>query len=116
MSSYALKIAITAIVVVAVSEIAKRSTVWGALLASLPLTSILAFVWLYIDTRETAPVAALASNILWLVLPSLVLFIALPMMLRAGWNFWISLALACLLTAGVYLGMVRTLTRLGIVA
>ena len=111
---YVIKVAVTAAVVVAVTEISKRSPVWAALLASLPLTSLLAFVWLYLDTRESAPVAALSYSILWLVLPSLVLFVALPVMLRAGWNFWISLALSCVLTAAAYLAMVRVLDWFGI--
>jgi len=114
MAAYIIKLAITAAVVVAVSEIAKRSPVWAALLASLPLTSLLAFVWLYLDTREAESVATLSYSILWLVLPSLVLFIALPVLLRLGWNFWVSLALSCLLTAGAYLAMVRILARFGI--
>lgn len=109
-----MKVAVTAVVVVAVAEIAKRSPVWAALLASLPLTSILAFVWLYADTGESERVAELAQGILWLVLPSLVLFVALPLMLRAGWGFWTSLASSCAATAGAYLAMVWALGRIGI--
>ena len=116
MLQYAVKVALTAVVVVAVSEIGKRSPLWAALLASLPLTSLLAFVWLYLDTGEPERVAALASGILWLVLPSLVLFVALPLLLRAGWNFWASLALACAVTAAAYLALAWLLARAGIEA
>lgn len=63
----ALKLSLTAVVVVAISEIAKRSSLWAAVLASLPLTSLLAFVWLYIDTRSVERVASLSSGIFWLV-------------------------------------------------
>jgi hypothetical protein len=114
MWTYAIKLAVTAVVVVAVAEIAKRSPVWAALLASLPLTSILAFVWLYVDTGDGERVAQLSHGILWLVLPSLVLFIALPLMLRAGWGFWGSLASSCAVTAGAYLVMVWMLGRAGV--
>jgi hypothetical protein len=114
MWTYAIKIAVTAVVAVAVAEVAKRSPVWAALLASLPLTSILAFVWLYADTGDGERVAELAQGILWLVLPSLVLFVALPLMLRAGWSFWASLASSCAATAGAYLAMVWILGRMGI--
>lgn len=110
---YVIKVAVSAVVIVAVSEIAKRSSLWGALLASLPLTSLLAFVWLYLDTGESEPVAALAQSIFWLVLPSLVLFTALPLLLRAGWSFWVSLALASAATAAPYLAMVWVLRRIG---
>jgi len=114
MWTYAIKVAVTAVVVVAVAEIAKRSPIWAALLASLPLTSLLAFVWLYVDTAESERVAELSQNILWLVLPSLVLFVTLPLMLRAGWGFWTSLASSCAATAGAYLAMVWVLGRVGI--
>ena len=106
---YALKIGISALVLVAIAEIAKRSTFWAAALASLPLTSLLAFVWLYLDTGDTQRVAALSGGIFWLVLPSLLLFIVLPLLLRAGWGFWASLALSGAATALAYVGMVRLL-------
>ena len=80
---YVIKVVVTAVVVVAVAEIAKRSPLWAALLASLPLTSLLAFVWLYLETGETEPVATLSHSILWQVLPSLVLFVSLPLLLSA---------------------------------
>jgi hypothetical protein len=95
MFQYALKVALTAVVVVAVTELGKRSSFWGALLASLPLTSLLAFVWLYLDTGDRHAVASLARDIFWLVLPSLPLFLVLAALLRAGWAFWPSLAAGC---------------------
>jgi len=110
---YVIKVAVTAIVVVAVSEVAKRSPVWAALLASLPLTSLLAFVWLYLDTGEPEQVASLARNICWLIVPSFVLFVALPLLIRAGWGFWVSLAASCAATVAAYLVMVWVLHRLG---
>ena len=102
MTQYAIKVLITALVVVAVSETAKRSSLLGALIASLPLTSLLAFVWRYLDTRDTARVASLSTDILWLVLPSLVLFVMLPALLRQGWGFWSSLGVASACTALAY--------------
>lgn len=107
----AVKVVITAIVIVAVSEIAKRSSLWGAVLASLPLTSVLAFVWLYVETGNTETIASLAHNIFWLALASLPLFLVLPLLLRAGWSFWLSLGAACAITAGAYFALVRTLAR-----
>ena len=64
---YITKVCITAVIVVLVAEISKRSTLFGAILASLPLISILAFIWLYIDTKDTARIAVLSTQILWLV-------------------------------------------------
>ncbi len=114
MWQYALKIILSAVVLVAVSEIAKRSSFLGAALASLPLTSLLAFVWLYLDSGEVQRVSDLSQGIFWLVLPSLVLFIALPLLLRGGVGFWLSLAIACLATAVAYFGMVRLLGVFGV--
>lgn len=72
------KVLLSALVLVAVSEASKRSTLVGGLLASLPLTSILAFIWLYRDTRDPQAISALSMSIFGLVIPSLVLFLALP--------------------------------------
>ena len=114
MGQYALKIGLSALILVAVAEIAKRNTFWAAALASLPLTSVLAFVWLYLDTGDVQKVAALCSGIFWLVLPSLLLFVLLPILLRHGWGFWLSLAVSGAATALAYLGMVRLLAAFGI--
>lgn len=114
MWQYAIKVLLTAAVVVAVSEIAKRSTFWAAALASLPLTSLLAFVWLYLDTGDTQRIASLSHGIFWLVLPSLTLFLLLPLLLRAGLGFWSSLGAASAATAVAYLGMIWCLARIGI--
>jgi hypothetical protein len=114
MWQYAIKIAITAVVIVAVSEIGKRSSFWAAALASLPLTSLLAFVWLYIETGNIARVAALSQGIFWLVLPSLVMLLMLPLLLHAGWPFWPSLASSAAATAVAYVVMVGLLSRAGV--
>jgi hypothetical protein len=99
---YTIKIMLSALILVAVSEIAKRSSLLGALLASLPLTSLLAFVWIYIDTGDTQKVGALSSDIFWLVLPSLPLFLVLPWLLKMGWGFWLSLGVAAVVTVACY--------------
>jgi len=111
---YALKIIISAILIVAIAEVAKRSSMLGALLASLPVTSILAFIFLYVDSKEVAKVSALSMDIFWLVIPSLTLFIVLPLLLKKGMNFYLSLALACALTIVSYTVMVSILKRTGI--
>jgi hypothetical protein len=114
MWQYAAKVIVTALVVVAVSELGKRNSFWGAFLASLPLTSLLAFVWLHLEGGKAGQVADMASGIFWLVLPSLVLFLLLPAMLRAGFQFWLSLGVSCLATAVAYLAMVAVLGRVGV--
>ena len=114
MLQYAFKVLVSAIVVVAVAELGKRSSLWGALLASLPLTSLLAFIWLWRDTGNVAAIASLSHGIFWLVLASLPLFLILPALLRHGMAFWPALGLACLATVGVYFALVWVLGRLGV--
>lgn len=110
----ALKVLITAVTVVAISELSKRSTMLGGILASLPLTSLLAFIWLYGETGDSAKIAALATSIFWYVLPSLVLFLALPLLLANGVSFWPALAISSALTFFAYLAMTAVLARFGI--
>ncbi|HMN36982.1 MAG TPA: DUF3147 family protein [Hyphomicrobium sp.] len=114
MLQYAIKVAITAVTVVAISEIAKRSSTLGAVIASLPLTSLLAFLWLYGETGDADKVADLARGIFWYVLPSLVLFVAFPLLVAQGEGFWPSLVVSCVLTFAAYLAMTAILARFGI--
>jgi len=114
MLQYAIKVLITAVVVVAVSELGKRSSFWGAVLASLPLTSLLAFIWLYRGSGNVEAVASLSQGIFWLVLASLPLFLILPALLRNGLSFWPSLAASCAVTVVLYFVMVWVLGRFGV--
>lgn len=109
-----IKVLLTSVIVVAVSEAAKRSPLFGALIASIPLTSLLAMVWLYVDTGDTEKIARLSTGVFWLVLPSLVLFLTLPLFLRAGLGFYASLAAASALTVGAYFAMLYVLGLAGI--
>ncbi len=111
---YALKVIVSALLIVAISEIAKRSTGFAALVAALPLTSLLAFVWLYLEDSPPERIADLSSQIFWLVIPSLLLFLLLPLLLRHGLNFWLSLGLSVAATAGCYAAILPLLRRLGV--
>lgn len=96
----------TALVVAAVSELSRRFSLLAALLASLPLTSILAFIWMYHEQRDAAPIIRMSYDIFWLVLPSLAFFLMLPFFLKLGWPFVSALLSACLLMAVLYGGAV----------
>ncbi|MGY8699485.1 MAG: hypothetical protein ACKVHC_07275, partial [Candidatus Poseidoniales archaeon] len=76
--------------------------VLGAFLASLPLISIFAMIWLYNDTGDTEQIAIFSKDIFWLVIPSLALFLALPFLLQRGMDFWPALGLSALLTLLAY--------------
>lgn len=111
---YALKIAVSALVIVAVSELAKRHSGLAALLAALPLTSLLAFVWLHAEGASAASIGELSSQVFWLVLPSLVFFLVLPALLRFGANFWLGLLLSVAATLACYLAMLPVLRKAGV--
>jgi len=99
---YFLKVVLTATLVVVISEVAKRSSLFAAVLASIPLISVLAMIWLYIDTKDVGKVSALALNVFWLVLPSLALFVTLPALLKQGVNFYLSLGVSIGITVACY--------------
>jgi hypothetical protein len=106
-TQFLLKVLISAFIVAGASELARRYSLFGALIASLPLTSILTLIWLWRDGTPLAQIADFSNSILWLVLPSLLLFLAVPLMLRAGHGFWVSLGTGCAATVigygfGVY--------------
>jgi len=111
---YLLKIVITTIFIVLISEIAKRSTFVGAILASVPLISVLAMTWLYIDTKDVTKVSSLSISVFWLVIPSLALFLALPLLLKQGLNFYLSISISIGLTVGCYWIMVSALDHFGV--
>ena len=108
------KAALSGILVATVSETAKRSPALGALIASLPLVSVLGMIWLWRETGDAERIAAHAQATFWYVLPSLPMFLVLPALLRAGVHFYTALILSCILTAILYLIMVWTLKRFGI--
>lgn len=110
-----IKAALSGIIVAAVSEIARRYPGWGGLVASLPLTSLLAMLWLWRDSGgDSERVAALAGSTLWFILPSLPLFIALPWLLRSGVAFWAALAIVVAGTLGLYALTFWAAPRMGI--
>ena len=107
------KTIISAVIITAVSEISKRSSLFGAILASLPLVSFLGMIWLYIDTNSVEKVAELSYSVFWMVIPSLSLFIILPILLKR-YNFYLSLFVSTTIMVGFYFLMVRILKYFGI--
>ncbi len=81
----------------------------AAALASLPLTSILAFLWIYIERKDVTAVTSLSHSIFWLVLPSLVFFLLLPLLIKSGIQFYAALGLSCAGMAAFYAGFILLL-------
>ena len=109
-----IKAAISGAIVAAVSEIARRYPGWGGLVASLPLTSLLAMIWLWRDSRDPERVAELAGGIFWFILPSLPMFLVLPWMLRSGVGVWLTLGANVVGTLALYALWFWAAPRLGI--
>jgi hypothetical protein len=108
------KTVISALLIVAVSEAARRNPAAGALIAALPLVSVLGMIWLWAETRDVERLAAHSAATFWYVLPSLPLFLLLPALLRHGVGFPVALAAGLSLTLLFYLVMVWLLARWGI--
>ena len=108
------KAALSGLIIAAVSTIAKRSPGFGALVASLPLISVLGMLWLWHDTHDPARMEHHVGATFWYVLPSLPMFLLIPAMMRAGAGFYLSLAAGCILTISLYAGMVWVGPRLGL--
>jgi len=109
-----LKALLSGAIIAAVSEIAKRSPAFGALVASLPLVSVLAIIWLWRDTGDTARIANHAEATFWYVIPSLPMFLAFPYMLRHGVSFWLALGASCAFTVALYFLTVLIAAKFGI--
>jgi hypothetical protein len=108
------KAALSGVIIAAVSELAKRNPGLGALVASLPLVSVLGMIWLWHDRPDAENMAAHAGATFWYVLPSLPMFLAIPALLRAGVPFWIALGLGCALTVALYSLMIWAGPRFGL--
>jgi hypothetical protein len=109
-----IKAAISGVNVALVTEIARRYPGWGGLVASLPLTSLLAMIWLWRDTDDSLRVAELSSSTFWFILPSLPLFVVLPMLLKSGMAFWAAMAIVVAGTLALYALMFWAGPRLGL--
>ena len=109
-----IKALLSGLIVGVASETARRSPAAGALIASLPLVSVLGMIWLWRDTHDTARLADHIGATFWYILPSLPMFLVMPALLRAGIGFWPTLFAGCALTVALYLGTVIVLGRFGV--
>lgn len=109
-----LKAIISGLLIAASSEAAKRWPTVGGLIISLPLVSLLAFIWLWRDTGERVKVAELSSSTFWFILPSMPLFLIFPALLRSGFGFWVAFAISVAITLGLYLAFLWAAPRIGL--
>ena len=114
MSYFAIKTLLSALIIALISEIARRSPGFAALVASLPLVSILAMIWLWRDTQDVARLAEHSAATFWYVLPSLPMFLVIPALLKRGVGFWPALLAGCVLTMALYASMVWAGPKFGL--
>ena len=114
MFGLAAKALLSGILIVAIAELGKRLPTLGALVASLPLVSVLGMILLWHGRPDAENMARHAEGTFWYVLPSLPMFLVIPALLRAGTPFWLALLLGCVLTVVLYLGMTHFGPRIGI--
>lgn len=100
--------------IAAISEVGKRLPATAAIVASLPLVSVLGMIFLWHAKPDSENMAAHAQATFWYVLPSLPMFLLIPALLRGGMNFWLALGIGCALTVGLYLVMMHFGPRLGL--
>lgn len=105
---------LSGLIVALVATIARRSPAAGALVASLPLVSVLGMIWLWRDTHDPVGMAAHARATFWFVLPSLPMFLLVPALLNRGLPFWAALIAGCALTIALYFLMLWAAPRIGL--
>ena len=105
---------LSGMIVAAIALIARRNPAAGALVASLPLVSILGMLWLWRDTQDASLMANHVEATFWYVLPSLPMFLVMPALLRQGIHFWIALVVSCALTFVLYLATIGIAAKFGV--
>ena len=114
MTYYLLKLFLSAGVIVAVTEIAKRNNSAASIIHSLPLTSLLAFIWLYVETKDSALIGRHAFGTFWFVLPTLPMFIMMPWLIKKLGGFWPALGTGILLSFVLYILTMALLKKAGV--
>ena len=108
------KALVAGVMIVAIGEIGRRQPTVAALVASLPLVSVLGMILLWIGRPDAENMARHADATFWYVLPSLPMFLVMPVLLRHGVGFWLSLLAGCVLTMVLYLAMMAVAPRFGL--
>lgn len=108
------KAMLSGVLIAVASEVARRWPGFGALIASLPLISLLGMIWLWRDTADIERLADHTQATLWFIAPSVPMFVLMPWLWRAGVSFWAGLGIGCILTVMLYLLMIWGASRMGI--
>ena len=114
MSYYLIKLLVSAGIIVVVTEVAKVNATLGGLIKSLPLISLIALIWIYAETQDTAKISDLSISTFWFVLPTLPMFLVLPALLKQHMPFWPALGVSVAVMLVCYVVTMLLLRRFGV--
>ena len=101
---FVIKIIISALIIATVTEIAKRYTSVGGLIAAMPITTLLSIIWLYYEKTDLTLLSNFTSAVFWGIWPTLLFFISAMYLFKKGWNFYLVLLISFIfLGIGVYI-------------
>ena len=109
------KIGLTALIIFAVVQVSERSTLLAAVLASIPIVSVLAMMWMNHEGQSTEEISLFAKEIVWLLIPSLLMFIVMPLLIDRGWEFYPALGAGLATTIIGYFVMIQIMEKYGLV-
>jgi hypothetical protein len=113
-AEFLIRALLSGLLIATIAVIGRKAPAVAALVASLPLISILGMIWLWRDTGDAELLADHAEATFWYVLPSLPMFLLIPFMLRAGQNFWVAITAGILMTVVLYLATIGIAARFGV--
>jgi hypothetical protein len=111
---YIVKFFLSAFIILIVTEISKKDGVLGGLIKSLPLVSLISFVFVYIETKDIEKVRLLSTSTFWFVIPTLPMFLIFPWLLGLKLGFWVSFSISIIVLTICYLITSFILGKLGI--
>ena len=110
------KIGLTALIIFAIVQVSERSTLLAAVLASVPIVSVLAMMWMNHEGQSAEQISVFAKEIVWLLIPSLLLFIVMPLLIERGWEFYPALGAGLLTTVIGYFVMIQIMDKYGLMS
>jgi hypothetical protein len=114
MTYFISKALLSGMIVAAVSELAKRNNTVASVVHSLPVVSLLAFIWLFCETRDAGLIGRHAFGTFWFVLPTLPMFLLMPWLIQRLGGFWPALGAGVALTIALYATTMRLLKMAGV--
>ena len=110
------KIGLTALIIFAVVQVSERNTLLAAVLASVPIVSVLAMMWMNHEGQSAEEISSFAKDIVWLLIPSLLMFIVMPLLIERGWDFYPALGAGLSTTIIGYFLMIQLMEKYGLTA